>query len=75
VYALVATLAFLWGSLRFLIVAPSAIRQDVEERRRRRQVVEEPPPLRHVANEALPTLPASRPALPPARDLDVGPDR
>jgi hypothetical protein len=74
-YALVATLAFLWGLLRFLIAAPSAIRQDMEERRRRRQVVEEPRPLRHVANEALSALPAPKPALPPARDPDVGPDR
>ena len=74
-YALVASLAFLWGLLRFLIAAPAAIRADMEERRRRREVVEEPRPLRHVANEALPALPASTPALPPARDQDVGPDR
>jgi hypothetical protein len=71
VYALVATLAFLWGLLRFLIAVPSAIRQDMEQRRRRRRVVEEPRSPRHVANDALPALPASRPALPPTRDSDV----
>jgi hypothetical protein len=61
--------------LRFLIAAPAAIRADIDERRRRREVVEEARPLRHVENEAVPALPASTPALPPARGQDVVPDR
>ena len=74
-YALVATLATLWGFLRFLIAAPAAIRADMEERRRRRDVTESPRPLRHVMNEAPRALPSPRPALPAAREDDVTPDR
>jgi hypothetical protein len=74
-YALVATLAFLWGLLRFLIAAPAAIRADVEERRRRREVTEAPRPLRHIVNEAPRALPSPRPGLPAAREDDVTPDR
>jgi hypothetical protein len=73
-YALFATLAVLWGLLRFLIAAPAAIRADMEERRRRRDVTEAPRP-GHIMNEAPRALPSPRPALPAAREDDVTHDR
>jgi len=50
VVAMVASL--LWGLVRFLIAAPAAIREDLENARRRRESLEPSRGLRYVENEA-----------------------
>jgi hypothetical protein len=60
-YAIAMTVSFVYGLLRFLIAAPSAIRADLEVRRRRAPDPE-PRDARYVANEV-----ETRRALPPAR--------
>jgi hypothetical protein len=59
VYAVAATVSFLWGLGRFLIAAPGAIRHDLAERRARH--AQPARTLRYVANEAS----TPRPSLPP----------
>ena len=65
-YAIAMTLSFVYGLLRFLIAAPSAIKADLEERRRRTPVPE-PREARYVANEVETprALPPTRRELPP----------
>ena len=66
-YAIAVTLSFVYGLLRFLIAAPSAIKADMGEHRRR-AAVPDPRVARYVDNEAEtpPALPPARPELPPA---------